>query len=129
MGEVTLVSRRELAASGSNEYTSFVICCTWLAACTGGKGHRKAAVNWRAKHKIIEDVNELLEELDNITSSITSQASVGLLCPRPGSLLGPTQGRRLVPSKDVLSHWRGLLGVACCWLSKPGPCHCRAQQA
>lgn len=43
----------------------------YLNECAG-KGKDKKG-NWKAKYKLIEDINELLEELDNITSSITSQ--------------------------------------------------------
>lgn len=38
-----------------------------------GAGKQAAKANWGKKPKIIEDINELIEELDNITSSITSQ--------------------------------------------------------
>uniref|UniRef100_A0A7S3R8N0 Translation initiation factor eIF2B subunit beta n=1 Tax=Dunaliella tertiolecta TaxID=3047 RepID=A0A7S3R8N0_DUNTE len=44
-----------------------------VADADRSKGKHQKKDNWKAKHKLIEDINELLEELDNITSSITSQ--------------------------------------------------------
>lgn len=59
--------------AGAADFEAESAVSTMKPGAAGGK--KKGAANWKSKHVIIDAINELIEELENITTSITVQVS------------------------------------------------------
>lgn len=63
----------------------YALCVVGMQAAStrpgaGAQRQKKFAANWKSKHVIIDAINELIDELENITTSITVQVRLCVHC-------------------------------------------------